>query len=92
MFDIRYHGLRLVPSKAALQELMRYGFMLADCKLILEQGYSPRKRKKDVVERWYDEGNKTYNVVAVLSFSHFYCEDVYLVTHIGKFTRKKLRK
>ena len=91
MFDVRYNGLRLIPSKTAGRELLKYGFMLEDCKEILEQGYSPRKRKKGTIEKWMDYGKKTYNVVAVKSFNYLYNEEVYLVIHLGEFTKKKLK-
>jgi hypothetical protein len=91
MFDVRYEGLRLIPSRSAARELAKYGFMIADCKEILEKGYSPRKREKNTTEKWMDYGNKTYNVVIVKSFNYMYNEDVYLIIHFGKFTKKKLR-
>ena len=91
MFDVRYKELRLIPSKTAGSELLRYGFMIVDCKEILEKGYSPRKRKKGTIEKWLDYGNKTYNVVVVKSFNYFYNEDVYLIIHFGRFTKKKLK-
>lgn len=91
MFEIRYNGLRLIPSKTAGRELIEYGFMIEDCKEILEKGYSPRKRKKNTIERWMDYGGKTYNVVVVKSFNFLYNEDVYLITHFGEFTKKGLK-
>lgn len=51
MFDVRYKGLRLIPSKTAGRELIKYGFMIEDCKEILEKGYSPRKRGKETIHR-----------------------------------------
>jgi hypothetical protein len=92
MFEVRYRGLRLIPSKSVGRELLKYGLMIADCKEILENGYQPRKRSKDTVEKWMDSGNETYNVVIVKSYNHFYKEDVYLIKHVGKFTKKKLRR
>ncbi len=65
--------------------------MIEDCKEILENDYEPRKRRKDTVERWVDFGNKTYNVVVVKSYNFLYEEGVYLIKHVGKFTKKKLR-
>lgn len=91
MFNIRYKGLRLIPSKTAGRELTKYGFMIEDCKEILENGYSPRKRKKGKEEKWMDSGDKTYNVVVVKSFNFMYNEEVYLITHFGGFTEKKLK-
>ena len=89
MFDIRYKGLKLIPSKSAARELAFHGFTLNDCKDILENGYQPRKRKEGTEEKWLDYGNKTYNVVIVKSFNYFYDEEVYLVIHFGMFTKKK---
>jgi len=90
MFEIRYKGLRLIPSKTAGRELIKFGFMLEDCKEILEKGYSPRKRKDGTIEKWMDYGNKTYNVVVVKSFNYMYNENIYLIIHFGEFTKKKL--
>ena len=92
MFDVRYKGFRLIPSKSAARELLKHGLMIADCEEILENGYEPRKRGKDTIEKWMDFGNKTYNVVVLKSFNYFYNEDVYLIKHMGKFTKKKLRR
>jgi hypothetical protein len=97
MFDVRYKGLRLIPSKSAGREragreLLQYGLMIADCKEFLENGYEPRKRGKDTIEKWMDFGDKTYNVVIVKSYNYMYQEDVYLIKHVGKFTKKKFRR
>lgn len=70
MFDVRYRGLRLIPSKSAGRELLEYGLMIADCKEILENGYEPRKRGRNTIEKWMDFGNKTYNVVIVKSYNY----------------------
>lgn len=91
MFNIHYNGLRLIPSKTAGRELTKYGFTIEDCKEILEKGYSPRKRKEGTIEKWMSYGNKTYNVVVVKSFNYMCNEDVYLITHFGEFTKKKLK-
>ena len=89
MFDVKYNGLRLIPSKAAMREMMKFGFMIRDCKHMLEIGYNaPRNRSKDCEEKWFDKGNKTFNVVIVKSFNFCYNEDVYLITHVGEFTKK----
>lgn len=90
MFYLRYKGLRLIPSKSAGIELIKYGLMVEDCKDILERGYEPRKRGKDTIEKWFDKGNKTYNVVVVKSYNYLYNEEVYLIKHVGKFTKKKV--
>jgi hypothetical protein len=91
MFNLRYKGLRLIPSKTASKEMLKYGLMIRDCKKLLENGYdAPRRRAKDTEEKWLNKGNKTHNVVVVKSFNYLYNEDVWLITHIGKFTRMNL--
>lgn len=90
MLSLKYQGLRLIPSKSALKELVEYGLTLEDCKHILEEGYpAPRKRAKTTIEQWLDRGNKTYNIVVVKSYNHFYGEDVYLITHFGCFHKRR---
>ena len=90
--DIRYDGLRLIPSGSAIKEFIKYGKSIEDIKHILEEGYdAPRKRKKGTIERWIDRGNKTFNAVVIKSYSYFHKEEVYLIKHIGKFAKKKLR-
>ena len=85
---IRYKGKRLLPSNSAINELLHHGTDLDDCKDILENGYSPRKRAKGTEEKWLDVGKKTYNVVVVDTYTDLYKEDVWLITHFGKFTKK----
>lgn len=87
-----YRGLRLVPTGRADRELLRLGLSLGDCSDILEYGYQPRKRRRGTVECWLDAGGKTYNIVAVRSYNFMYREDVWLVIHAGRFTRKPWRK
>ena len=88
MFDVRYLGLRIAPSLAAMRELMEEGDTLQDVKEILDYGYpAPRKRKAGVIEKWLDRGNKTYNVVVVRDYHLFLHEELWLLIHYGKFTR-----
>ncbi len=88
MFGARYKYLALIPSRAAMKEMMQLGFAISDCKEILENGYdAPRKRAKDTEEKWLDRGAKTYNVVIVKSVNYAFNEEVYLITHVGEFTR-----
>lgn len=86
--DLTYEGLRLVPSNAAVREMLRYGLMISDCKKILENGYDARKRAKGTLEKCIDKGNKTTNVVVVKSVNFTNNEEVYLITHVGRFTRR----
>ena len=87
--DVVYIGLRLVPSRSALIELAKYGLTLEDCRNILENGYEPRKRAKNTIEKWLDYGSKTYNVVVGKDFDELMNEEVWVIIHIGMFTKKK---
>jgi len=88
MFNVRYMGLRLVPSKTAGNELISHGFMIDDCREIMEKGYSPRKRARGTVEKWLDFGNKTCNVVVVKDYNELMREEVWVIIHFGRFTKK----
>ena len=49
--DIRYDGLRLIPSSSAVREFIKYGKSIEDIKHVLEEGYdAPRKRKKGTLK------------------------------------------
>jgi len=88
MFKTTYKGLRLIPSKSAAEELLDCGLTIGDCKDILENGYEPRKRGKNTVEKWMDSKDKTCNVVVVKSYNYTNKEEVYLITHVGRFTKR----
>ncbi len=88
--DSKYKGLRIAISNSAMRELMNEGKALEDVLDILENGYrAPRKRKKGTIEKWFDIGKKTYNAVIAKSFDEISKEDVWVLVHFGKFTRKK---
>ena len=92
MFSDKYQGLRIAPSMSATRELMKYGKTMFDVVDILEEGYdAPRKRKEGTIERWLDKGNKTYNVVIVRDYHETLKEEVWVLTHFGKFTRRKIK-
>jgi len=89
MFTIKYGGLRLIPTISAMRELMQEGKTLYSVLTILEEGCNaPRRRKEGTIEKWLNKGNKTYNVVVVKDFNYDFNEDVWLIIHFGKFTRK----
>lgn len=90
MFNIRYSGLRLIPSKSAGEEMLKYGICIEDCREILEKGYEPRKRGKDTIEKWTDFGDKTYNVVVVKDYDEILKEEAWVIIHVGRFTKKRL--
>ena len=93
MLDARYEGLRIVPSLSAMRELMKHGKTLSDVVCILKQGQdAPRKRKKGVIERWLGKGSKTYNAVVAKDFNEQSSEEVWVLIHFGKFSRKSCQK
>ena len=90
MLSVKYQEIALIPSRTASKEMMKLGLSLNNCKRILDEGYdSPRIRKKDTIEKWINKGNKTYNIVITKSTNYSLNEEIYLITHIGKFTRQK---
>lgn len=91
MFIIRYKGLRIAVSRSAMKELVETGKTLYDVLKILKEGYNaPRKRSKDTIEKWLDKKNKTYNVVIAKDYDEILKEDVWVLIHFGKFTKKKI--
>lgn len=89
MIYLRHKGLPLLPSGAASKEMARLGLTQFECRAMLEAGYpAPRRRAANTEEVWFDCGRKTYNVVIVKTFHESTQEEIYLITHIGRFTRK----
>jgi len=84
---VYYKGLLLHPSKHADLELLKYGLRLSDCKKILENGYEVRKREKNTEEKWLGVGKKIYNIVIMKTYSFAFEEEIYLIKHVGRFTK-----
>ncbi len=92
-FDERYRSLRIIISHAAMQELMHEGKTTSDVVEILVYGKNaPRKRKKGIIEKWFNEGSKTFNAVIAKSYDEIMNEECWVLIHFGKFTRKKIKK
>lgn len=90
MFDARYKELRIAPSLAATRELTKEGKDLYFVLKVLEEGYdSRRKRAKDTIEKWFDKGNKTFEVVIAKDYDEIAKEEVWVLIHLGKFTKRK---
>ena len=86
--EVRYRGFRLTATKRVAEEMERVCLSLTKCKDILIDGYdAPRKRGSAVEERWFDKGTKTYNVVVARTFNHFCNEELYVIIHVGMFTK-----
>lgn len=85
-----YKGLRIAPSLSAMRELMEDNKTMFNVVKILEEGHdAPRKRKEGTVEKWLNKGNKTYNAVVVKSYDNIMKEEIWVLTHFGKFGRKR---
>ncbi len=89
MLDVRYQELKIDVSKAAATELLKHNMDLYDVKKVLEEGStSPRKRKKETVEKWLNKGNKTIEVVVVKVYDEVIKQHKWLLIHCGIFTKK----
>ena len=76
-------------SLSAARELMQEEMTMYDVVEILEQGYdAPRKRSEGTIERWLDKGQKTYNAVIVKDYDNTMNEEVWVLIHFGRFTKK----
>jgi len=85
--DFTYKGKSIFPTKTALNELSDIDVNLYEVPEILEKGFEIRKRKKNIIERGIQKGNKVVNVVVVD------LGDYYKLIHAGEFTlSKKFRK
>ncbi|MFH1650115.1 MAG: hypothetical protein ABIA93_06200 [Candidatus Woesearchaeota archaeon] len=88
MFDVRYLGLRIVPSLAATREMIHNGYSLQDVKMVLEEGIdAPRRRKIGTIERWLQRNRKVINVVVVRDYHEILREEVWVLIHCGRFSR-----
>jgi len=85
--DFTYKGKLVIPTKTALNELSEIDINLYEVPEILEKGFEVRKRKKNIIERGIQRGNKVINVVVVD------LENYYKLIHAGEFTlSKKFKK
>ena len=85
--DFTYKAKPILPTKTALDELSDIGMDLGKVPEILENGFEIRKRKKNIIERGIQRGNKVVNVVVVD------LGDYYKLIHAGEFTlSKKFKK
>ena len=81
--DFTYKGKSIFPTKTALNELSDIDVNLYEVPEILEKGFEIRKRKKNIIERGIQKGNKVVNVVVVD------LGDYYKLIHAGEFTLSK---
>lgn len=87
----RWRGLSLVPSRAAMRELVKFGMDIFDVKNVLELGYdcSRSKRQAGTCERCINHGDKTCKVVVCRSYRIVESKDVWLIVHAGIMSRKR---
>ena len=86
-----YKDAPLIPTRSALKEMFDLGidlFMVAE---ILEIGYEccRSKRKLGTLERCIDRSGKTMKAVAVQSYNYNQDSEVWVITHVGTFTKRR---
>ena len=85
--NFTYKGKPILPTKTSLNELSEIDVNLYEVPEILEKGFEIRKRKKNIIERGVQKGNKVINVVVVDLGAY------YKLIHAGEFTlSKKFKK
>ena len=89
--DLRYKGLQLIITDAAMRELFKHGCDGLDILEILEEGYicSRSRRAGDIIEKCLDMKKRTKKVVLARSYNYALNEDVWVVTHFGITTKRK---
>ena len=69
---------------------MKHEKTMFDMLEVLENGYdAPCKRKEGTIEKWLNKGKKIYNAVIVRDYDNIMKEDVWVLIHFGKFTRRR---
>lgn len=86
MFGIKYKGLSIEVSRSAHFEMLKENVDLYDILEVLEYGFEPHRRKKDIVERCLTKGRKV--IKAVVALNHRKDESYWTLIHVGRFTRK----
>jgi hypothetical protein len=86
-----YKGFPLIPTRSAMKEMFDLGidlFMVAE---ILDTGYDccRSRRKAGTLERCIDRSGKTMKAVVVQSYNHDLGTDVWAITHVGIFTKRR---
>jgi arginyl-tRNA synthetase len=86
---VTYKGLKVNISDSAMRELFKNSKSIYEATEVLERGTAaPRKRRKDIVEKWLAKGNKTYNAVIAKSYDRETKEEYWVLIHFGKFKRR----
>ena len=96
LYEPAYQGLPIITvqtrrgQKNVLDELVKYGMDLYDVEEILNEGYdcSRSKRRKGVLEKCIDRGNKTIKVVVQRGYIELDGKECWELIHVGKFSRR----
>lgn len=91
MITPTFEGIALIPTRSALKEMFDLGFDLFMVAEILEKGHdcSRSKRTAGTIEKCIDRAGKTLKAVAVQSYNHSLDMDVWVITHVGMFTKRR---
>lgn len=100
LFEPTYQGLPIIPvqtrrgQKNVIDELAKHGMDLDDVAGILNEGYdcSRSKRRKGVLEKCIDRGNKTIKVVVQQGYIEFEGKECWELIHVGIFTKRQRQK
>jgi len=99
LFEPTYQNLPIIPvqtrrgQKNVIDELAHHGMDLDDVAEVLNEGYdcSRSKRRKGVLEKCINRGNKTIKVVVQRGFIEIDGQECWELIHVGKFTRRQLK-
>lgn len=83
VFEVRFGGLLVAPSRSAYKELEGLALDLSDVKEVLERGFgcAAGKRKKCMFERCLRRNGKVLRVVAARDYNDFLKQEVWVVVH-----------
>lgn len=81
--EMEFNGKPIIPTKTAMDELSGINLDLYSIPEILGNGFEVRKRKKNIIERAVQRGNKVINIVVVDMGNY------YKLIHAGEFTLAK---
>ena len=90
MFGARYKGCSIEVSRSACAEMLKENLDLYDALEVLEKGFEPAKRRKDIAERCLVKGKKVIKVVAALNerkYPEGDTEKYWTLIHVGRFTK-----
>lgn len=96
MYEPTYQGIPIITvqtrkgQKNVVDELVEHGMDLDDVAKVLKEGYdcARSKRRKGVLEKCIDRGNKTIKVVVQRGNIELDGQDCWELIHVGKFTRR----